>query len=268
MKRYFLQPYPTFGSYANPIQYKVESSPYFWWWLALTMSDEYSDFCDKMLDTAYKPATKRESQILRVYNDFGDVRYEGKRHAAFAKWWREPIDIRYPPNKHNKKGRKITRGEHLFAEAVNDSAREITISEVSSYGDSHFIIAVPKASDKSQAEAAVLKIIGNHLASKAGRAARDPKYSTAQYPLSRSTVPSAMKKAFKLYWFKQDAMKNGSSIANPDLPTLAKVEMTTRTRNDEIVDVFAKRLSDGNAVTRYLRQAKGMIDNATIGIFP
>ena len=35
MRRYFITQHPTFGSYAKPIRSKIETSPYFYWWLAL-----------------------------------------------------------------------------------------------------------------------------------------------------------------------------------------------------------------------------------------
>ena len=88
MLRFFISPHPTFGSYANPIKFKVDASPYFWWWYALTLNEDYRKICQNydnsplILDIQ----TDRESVMKRVFNDFGDARYEGCRKKAFAKW--------------------------------------------------------------------------------------------------------------------------------------------------------------------------------------
>ena len=83
MRRYFISQYPTFGSYANPTKWKIEQSPYFYWWLALTLNDDYVALCKNPSANHFK--TKKE--LLKVYEDFGDVRFEGDRYIAFAKWW-------------------------------------------------------------------------------------------------------------------------------------------------------------------------------------
>ena len=82
MRRFFLTQHPTFGSYANPIKNRIEKSPYFYWWLALTLNDDYVELCNN-------PSSKRfktNELIQKTYKDFGDVRYEGDKHLAFTKW--------------------------------------------------------------------------------------------------------------------------------------------------------------------------------------
>ena len=32
-----------------------------------------------------------DTAILQVYEDFGDVRYEGDKYLAFTKWWRGKV---------------------------------------------------------------------------------------------------------------------------------------------------------------------------------
>jgi len=51
--------------------------------LALTLNDEYLALCENPSASRFK--TKKK--LLKVYEDFGDVRYEGDRYVAFAKWW-------------------------------------------------------------------------------------------------------------------------------------------------------------------------------------
>ena len=84
MRRYFITQHPTFGSYANPIASKIEKSPYFYWWLALTLNKDYITLCDA-LSVEQKSSTN--TAIRQVYEDFGDVRYEGDKYLAFTKWW-------------------------------------------------------------------------------------------------------------------------------------------------------------------------------------
>ena len=78
MRRYFISQYPTFGSYANPTKWKIEQSPYFYWWLALTKNYQYLKFCS---DISVGKKSKTE-KLKKLYEDFGDVRYEGDRYAA------------------------------------------------------------------------------------------------------------------------------------------------------------------------------------------
>jgi hypothetical protein len=87
MRRYFITQHPTFGSYANPIASKIEKSPYFYWWLALTLNTDYLEICNS-------PSSKRfktNDRIQQVYEDFGDVRYEGDKYIAFTQWWRSKV---------------------------------------------------------------------------------------------------------------------------------------------------------------------------------
>jgi hypothetical protein len=104
MRRYFISQYPTFGSYANPTKWKIEQSPYFYWWLALTLNGDYVALCGNPSANRFK--TKKK--LLKVYEDFGDVRYEGDRYVAFAKWWNAKL------------ANGETKGAYLFAEPLTE----------------------------------------------------------------------------------------------------------------------------------------------------
>ena len=268
MLRHFLQPHPTFGSYKNPVQHKVEESPYYWWWLALTMSDEYTELCDRLQNGSVTAATEREQQMLAVYKDFGDVRYEGGRHAAFAAWWTEKVGT-------YKSGRMIRRGEKLFAEEQTESVHHIYEPEHAAKitADERFIVlAIPKINDKKNVLEVLEKIVNKHFEARQGRDARNPKYSTALYPLSRSTVPSSIGKAFKLLCKSEEMKAMGQRLNNADLAEMVGVEFADKgSKADGLIDkldIFEKRRSDGNQVTRHMSQARKMIDNAAVGIFP
>jgi hypothetical protein len=57
----------------------IESSPYFWWWRFLGLSDPYLATCD----------SKGRGPLADLYNDFGDVRVtQGLSiYSSFKKWW-------------------------------------------------------------------------------------------------------------------------------------------------------------------------------------
>jgi hypothetical protein len=82
MKRFFISKHPTFGSYKSSVAHKVEQSPYYFWWLALTFNEEYLELCA----AASEVIKSKRSPIHKVFADFGDVRYDGDKYKAFANW--------------------------------------------------------------------------------------------------------------------------------------------------------------------------------------
>ncbi|NVK29838.1 MAG: hypothetical protein HWE20_02455 [Gammaproteobacteria bacterium] len=264
MLRRFLQPHPTFGSYKNPDQKKVEASPYYYWWLALTLNDKYAELCDRLQNGSVTAANGREQQMLAVYKDFGDVRYEGGRHAAFAAWWTAKVGT-------YKSGRLMRRGEKLFAEEQTESVHHIYEPEHAAKitVDERFIVlAIPKINDKANVLEVLEMIVNKHFDSRGGRNARNPKYSTALYPMSQSTVPSSMNKAFTLYLVKKQLAEQGKQVAGAALAEAAKIDMGERKQEGADFDAFDRREAQAATVRRHLRNAKKMIENASIGVFP
>ena len=102
MKRFFISKHPTVGRSKSPVAQKIEQSPYYFWWLALTLNEKYLDLCAG----ASKGTKVEDSQLSQVFADFGDVRYDGDKYKAFANWWRR------------KANDTETMGEYLFSEPV------------------------------------------------------------------------------------------------------------------------------------------------------
>lgn len=267
MLRTFIQQHPTFGSYKKPDAIKVEASMYYWWWLALTLNDEYAELCDRLQNGSVTAANEREQQMLAVYKDFGDVRYEGSSHKAFADWWNAEVG-RY------KNGRKIQKGADLFAEPQDNNVHYINDTEhaVKCVEDEAFlVVAIPKINDKTQVEQTLALMLNKHFVKRQNRDARNPKYSRAKYPPSKAAQPDALKKVFNIYLLKREMESTEKRIANADLAELAGVTFKARgSKEDKLTKLgaFEKRHSDSQQVTRFLRNARQMIDNAAIGIFP
>lgn len=123
MRRFFITQHPTFGSYTNPTASKIEASPYFYWWLALTLNDEYIALCD---ERSVKQTSLTETKLQQIYNDFGDVRYEGSKHKAFTDWWIHKVN------------ETETRGEYLFAKLIqSNKVKLIEDKELTHEGGRH-----------------------------------------------------------------------------------------------------------------------------------
>ena len=105
MIRFFISPHPTFGNYKKPVKWKVEASPYFWWWYALTLNEDYKKLCERKASGEVVLAeTAEQEKQLKVYEDFGDLHYTSCRYAAFASWRTKRVNT------------LESRGEYLFAE--------------------------------------------------------------------------------------------------------------------------------------------------------
>ena len=52
------------------------------------MGIDYIELCNNPSANRFKT----NNDILKVYKDFGDVRYEGDKYIAFTKWWRSKVN--------------------------------------------------------------------------------------------------------------------------------------------------------------------------------
>ena len=96
------------------------------------LNENYVDLCGNHSANRFK--TKKN--LLTVYEDFGDVRYEGDRYVAFVKWW-----IR-------KLANGETKGAYLFAEPLNEMkvelVEDVAIAEQLIADDGELLIRVSK----------------------------------------------------------------------------------------------------------------------------
>ena len=202
MLRFFISPHPTFKSYKAPDKERVEKSPYFWWWYALTLNDDYLKLCEQKANDILLTDTQTESEqkIRQVYKDFGDVRYEGDRYKAFCDWWRAPLQT----------GER--RGEYLFAEPVCASTVSAldSLAEVESAfaSDETIVVSIPLNRQRQHVDKALDRLLRKHMNTTKGRAVRNPRHSYARYSLSKPAVPDALKKSFELYTAKRDSQLN------------------------------------------------------------
>ena len=258
MRRFFISPHPTFGSYKNPISTKIEKSPYYFWWLALTLNKEYLAICKDGLE-----CTEMEgSKLNRIFADFGDVRYEGDKHKAFANWWRR------------KTNDTETMGEYLFAEPV--AATKVMLvddaeaAKQSADDASSLLINIPKNLTRKQIDKALDNIFHKEMSFEKGRQTRNPARSNARYSLSKPARAESLKSAFDIIKAEREALAIGNKLSNVQLADKVglKVEISEATRADQsdLAEYEIYLLS--TTVSRKKKLAKTAIANAAKGIFP
>jgi hypothetical protein len=263
MLRFFISPHPTFKSYKAPDKERVEKSPYYWWWYALTLNDEYLAVCDDA-DGAHKGgklATSCEEEIRQVYTDFGDVRYEGDRYKAFCDWWRAPVST----------GER--RGEYLFAEPVHASTVKVlegaTDVERAMTSDDTIIVSIPLNRQRQHVNKAIDRLLKKHMQTEKGRAVRNPSHSKARYSLSKPSVPNALKKSFELYTARRQSLFDDIKTSNGELAKLTNLNYTVSFNFDnENSDNAARNRTISVIVSRHIASAKKTIHNIKYGCFP
>lgn len=242
--------HPTFGSYKNPIPFKVEASPYYWWWYALTLNASYADACKR-----------GGAGFEKVYADFGIVNYEVERHFAFCSWWRERVNT------------LETRGAYLFAEPVLAGKSvsvvyDVPVAVEAISDKNRLLVSIPLDAQRKHIEWRLNNIFKKHLKPETGRLIRSVKKSQARYSMDKPVVPAALKKCFDIYDAKQRAAARGEAIGNVELAMLAGVKVQEREKADEINSAENYRRTVSATVSRYIKQAETMIANAGHGKFP
>lgn len=257
----FFSPWPTFGSYKNPVAFRVEASPYFWWWYALTLNPDFQVVCAADGDTsATSPAYTAEERasMTRVYRDFGDVRYEGSRYPAFAQWWTKKLA-------HGQ-----TRGVYLFAEPALDArvTRLESPEEFDRAISSGFVVVqIPRGLQRKYADKTLDRILKAELHSKKGRAASLPKNSLARYHLDRPLQAKALKKMFDLYDLEMQHSARGTKLTRAALARRLKLPYQPRDRGDSLSDIKEVDRTMTIEVSRYLANARKLIHSAALGRF-
>ena len=257
MRRYFITQHPTFGSYAKPIRSKIETSPYFFWWLALTHNSDYIELCNNPSANRFKT----NNDILKVYKDFGDVRYEGDKYIAFTKWWRSKVND------------TETRGEYLFAEPTTINKvmlvedRDTAVQSVDD--ESSLLIRIPKALTRRQIDMSIERIFSKEMTFEKGRQTRNPTRSNARYSLTSPIKVDNLKTAFEVYEHILLANRNGENVSNYQIAKRIGIVVTRKeeTLKEQAMTVADERRTIGVSVTRKKRTAIDAISNVVEGKF-
>jgi hypothetical protein len=107
-----------------------------------------------------------QSDMLKVYAHFGDVRYEGDRYRAFCAWWRNRVDT------------NEERGVYLSAEPlrgrwthlVEDGARAAEYAA----NDDWLMIAIPLPQQRRYVDKSTNRLLKKHLPTERGKAVVNP----------------------------------------------------------------------------------------------
>jgi len=255
MRRFFITKHPTFGSYANPIASKIEKSPYFYWWLALTLNTDYVEICNNPSSSRFKT----NDSILQVYRDFGDVRYEGDKYVAFTKWWRSKVSD------------GETRGEYLFAEAPTPNKvvliedRDVAIQAVED--ESSLLIRIPKSLTRKQIDVAIERIFSKEMTFERGRQTRNPTRSNARYKLSKPISVETYKMAFDIYEMLLNKERSNVKLSNYVIAKRVGLAVTRKenTLKGQEMTVADERRTISVAVTRKKKTAIDAIRNVAEG---
>lgn len=249
MLRYFISQHPTFGSYSNPIASKIEQSPYFFWWLALTLNKDYLEYCENPSSNRFKT----NSNIHQVYKDFGDVRYTDEKYLAFTKWWRSKVND------------TETRGEYLFAEPLTSNKvrliEDTNTAEAVINDESNLLISIPKTLTRKQIDKGLEKLFKQQMTFERGRQTINPSRSNARYALTKPIKVESIKTAFDLYELVQSS---DDSVSNFKLSKLVGIKVSSK----EMDNIPSLRRKISVAVSRKKRTATDAINNVIEGIFP
>lgn len=260
MRRYFHSPYPTFGSYKNPTHWKIEASPYFWWWYALTLNRGYARLCEQSAAETAQHGT--DGRMLKLHEDFGDVRYAGCRYLAFTQWWTQRVNT------------NEQRGAYLFAEPLRTAAVSVVHSEdeaAAALSSEHtLLLAVDLHSQRKYIDAWLDRLLQRHMGElKRGRQVRNPKLSAARYRLSKAIQAHTLKKTFTVYDIRTAAAAEGRRLSNWEVAQLAKLDYRQREKTDEAaLEGADERRVVSAIVARHMKHASTMIENAAVGTFP
>ena len=259
MLRFFHSPYPTFGSYKNPTHWKIEASPYYWWWYALTLNTGYAQLCAQIAEN--QNTHSADERILRVYEDFGDIRYEGCRYLAFTQWWTNRVNT------------NEQRGVYLFAEPLHSAAvsriDDVEAAATALSDEDTVLIAVNVTRQRKHIDNRIDQILKKRMGDlKRGRQVRNPKLSQARYRLSRAVLAQSLKKTFAVHDIRSSAAADGRKISNWEVAALAKLDYQQREKLEARLEGADERRVVSAIVARHAKDAKSMIDNAALGVFP
>ena len=104
-----------------------------------------------------------------MYEDFGDVRYEGDRYVVFTKWWNAKL------------ANGETKGAYLFAEPLTEMKVEV-VEDIDTAkrliaDEDKLLIRVSKGMKRTQIDVILDRIFKKYLEFKKSRQTRNPNRS-------------------------------------------------------------------------------------------
>ena len=204
------------------------------WYRCLRLSEEYQHCCENNGKCRLKP----------LYDDFGDV-----LDMRFEQWWQQ-------------------NGRYLFAErksipVVQSYTHHRDLETIGRLRDK-IVIEVPLTLRKSTVVRQINKIL---KAAYEDRQVVPREQSTARRKLAKSKLrKETIDKMLDVYELR---------LKKPDL-TLWQIgeragielDLMARSTDGQILSLQQERIRMGIAVSRYLKQARNLIWNATEGVFP
>lgn len=248
MKRHFSAPTPRFGRVNKRLDIgHQQRSPYYWWWQYLRRNADYTACC----------AAGGEGKLAALYADFGDVRNDN-----FHKWWTEG-----------------DRGVDLFAE----QPLSVKFGELATAADwqPHWhkervmVVAVPLSISKRALKGAFAKLLeSRHTGNKSGRPSLSKlkEVSTARYKLEHNYTVSGLMTALAVYdfWVENQTRPKAEQLTLWAIGKALNVNAKAIKRAESKLSY--ERLDGRNVlgvtVSRYVKQARAMIDNTAVGKFP
>jgi hypothetical protein len=245
MAAHFIAPTPRFGRVNNRLSIAHQQrSPYYWWWAYLRRNERYLKCC----------VDGGGGELTTLYAAFGDVREDD-----FHKWWTDG-----------------SRGFRLFSEqplTVKFAELETADDWQSAWRkDDVMVVAVPLLVSKRQLKGAFAKLLDARHTGKQGRPAIAKLESTAKFKLERNYTIRNLNITLSVY----DRWLSNQQLPKADKKTLWEVGidagLNRHAARDAVSDRREERMEGRNTlsalVSRYVRQAKGMIESAALGRFP
>lgn len=244
-KAHFIAPTPRFGRQNNrlPIGHQ-QRSPYYWWWAYLRRNTAYLECCE----------SGGKGALASLYEDFGDVREDN-----FHQWWTAD-----------------GRGATLFAEpplethltaltAPSEWKKEWTEHDV-------MLIAVPLRVSKRSLINAFRKALDQRHIAKRGRPTISQMRSKAKYKLERNYTIANLQNTLAVYdlWQENLARPKPERLALWELAKELGINRTAIKQAESRLrgERYIGRNTLAATVSRYIKQAKEIIENTSIGRFP
>jgi hypothetical protein len=222
-------------------------SPYYWWWQYLRRNADYIACCEK----------GGKGKLAKLYADFGDVRDDN-----FHKWWTTD-----------------ERGAVLFGEQPL-TAKFAELNSASDWQpnwdkDAVMVISIPLAMSKRRLKSEFSKLLDmRHSGHKPGRPSLTnmKAVSTAKYKIERNYTINNLMTALEVY----DLWNANQSKPKNERLTLWEIGKSLNLNKNYNADAISANSADrligrnilGATTGRYIRQAKSIISNTSLGKFP